>query len=103
MKLKTGDKVIVITGKDKNKTGVIQRVYPKLNRVVVEGVNVRKKHVKPTQQNPEGSIQEVYCPLNASKVMYYDAKTKKGTRLGIKVNADGTKVRFAKKSGQEIK
>jgi len=102
MKIKTGDKVIVISGKDKGKTGNVQRVYPKLNKVVVEGVGLHKKHMKPTQQNPEGSIQEIYSPINASKVMYYDAKTKKGTRLGYKVTKEG-KVRVAKKSGQEIK
>lgn len=88
MKLKKGDKVIVISGKDKGKVGVIQRAYPKLNKIVVEGVNVRKKHQKPTQQNPEGSIVEIYAPIDASNVMYYDAKTKKGTRLGYKVNKD---------------
>ena len=103
MKIKTGDKVIVISGKDKGKTGVVQKVYPKVNKVVVEGVNIHKKHLKPTQQNPEGSIQEMYAPPDASKVMYYDAKAKKGTRLGYKVSKDGSKVRFAKKSGQEIK
>ena len=103
MKIKTGDKVIVISGKDKGKTGVVQKVYPKVNKVVVEGVNIHKKHLKPTQTNPEGSIQEMYAPLGASKVMYYDAKAKKGTRLGYKVSKDGSKVRFAKKSGQEIK
>jgi large subunit ribosomal protein L24 len=103
MKIKTGDKVIVISGKDKGKTGVVQKVYPKVNKVVVEGVNIHKKHLKPTQTNPEGSIQEMYAPLDASKVMYYDAKAKKGTRLGYKVSKDGSKVRFAKKSGQEIK
>lgn len=103
MKIKTGDKVIVISGKDKGKTGVVQKVYPKVNKVVIEGVNIHKKHLKPTQQNPEGSIQEMYAPLDASKVMYYDAKAKKGTRLGYKVSKDGSKVRFAKKSGQEIK
>lgn len=103
MKIKTGDKVIVISGKDKGKTGVVQKVYPKVNKVVVEGINIHKKHLKPTQTNPEGSIQEMYAPLDASKVMYYDAKAKKGTRLGYKVSKDGSKVRFAKKSGQEIK
>lgn len=103
MKIKTGDKVIVISGKDKGKTGVVQKAYPKLNKIVVEGINIHKKHMKPTQQNPEGSIQEVYTPLNVCKVMYYDAKTKKGTRLGYKVNKDGVKVRVAKKSGTEIK
>lgn len=103
MKLKKGDKVIVISGKDKGKVGVIQRAYPKLNKIVVEGVNVRKKHQKPTQQNPEGSIVEIYAPIDASNVMYYDAKTKKGTRLGYKVNKDGVKVRVAKKTNTEIK
>lgn len=102
MKIKTGDKVIVISGKDKGKTGIVQKVYPKLNKVVVEGVNIRKKHMKPTQQNPEGSIHEIYAPFFASKVMYYDEKAKKGTRLGYKV-VDGKKVRFAKNSGNVIK
>lgn len=103
MRIKTGDKVIVISGKDKGKTGTVQRVYPLLNKVVVEGVNIRKKHMKPTQQNPDGGIKEIYAPIFASKVMYYDEKSKKGTRIGYKVAKDGRKVRVAKKSGQEIK
>ena len=98
MNLKKGDKVIVIAGRDKGKTGVIQKVIPELNRVVVEGVNVRKKHQKPTQANPEGSIVEVYAPIDASNVMLEDPKTKKPTRIGHKV-VKGKKVRFAKKSG----
>ena len=103
MKLKKGDKVIVISGKDKGKVGVIQRAYPKLNKIVVEGVNVRKKHQKQKKQNTEESIVENYAPIDASNVMYYDAKTKKGTRLGYKVNKDGVKVRVAKKTNTEIK
>lgn len=83
MKLKKGDKVIVIAGADKKKTGTIQRVYPKLNKVVVEGVAVRKKHKKPTQQNPEGSILEIYAPIDASNVSLIDPKTKKATRARI--------------------
>ena len=63
MDLIKGDKVIVIAGKDKGKTGEIQKVLPRTNRVVVEGVNLRKKHKKPTQNNPEGSIVEVYAPI----------------------------------------
>ena len=58
---------------------------------------------KPTQQNPDGSIVEIYAPIDASNTMYYDAKTKKGTRLGYKVNKDGVKVRVAKKTNTEIK
>ena len=98
MDLKVGDKVIVIAGNDKGKTGTIQKVYPKLNKVVVENVNVRKKHKKPTQQNSEGSIVEVYAPIDASNVMLVDPKTKTPTRIGHKI-VKGKKVRVAKKSG----
>lgn len=101
MKLVKGDKVIVIAGNDKGKTGEIQRVYPKTNRVVVENVNVRKKHKKPTQQNPEGSVVEIYAPINASNVMLVDPKTKTPTRVGHKV-VKGQKVRVAKKSGTTL-
>lgn len=98
MNLIAGDKVIVIAGADKGKVGVIQKVYPKLNKVVVENVNVRKKHKKPTQANPEGSIVEVYAPIDASNVMIVDPKTKKPTRIGHKV-VKGKKVRVTKASG----
>ena len=98
MNLKKGDKVIVIAGRDKGKSGVIQKVIPERNLVVVEGVNVRKKHQKPTQANPEGSIVEIYAPIDASNVMLEDPKTKKPTRIGHKL-VKGKKVRFAKKSG----
>ena len=98
MNLLVGDKVIVISGNDKGKTGTIQKVYPKLNKVVVENVNVRKKHRKPTQANPEGSIAEIYAPIDASNVMLEDPKDKKPTRIGHKI-VKGKKVRFAKRSG----
>lgn len=101
MNLVKGDKVIVIAGRDKGKTGVIQKVIPEINRVVVENVNVRKKHKKPTQASPEGSIVEVYAPIDASNVMLEDPKTKKPTRVGHK-EVKGKKVRFAKKSGQVL-
>ena len=103
MKLKKGDKVIVIAGKDKGKVGVIQRAYPKLNKVVVEGVNIHKKHQKPTQQNPNGSILEMYSPIDASNVMYYDAKSKKATRIGYKIDENGNKVRYMKANDTIIK
>ena len=98
MNLKKGDKVIVIAGRDKGKTGTIQKVLPESNRVVVENVNIRKKHQKPTQANPEGTVVEVYAPIDASNVMIEDPKTKKPTRIGHK-EVKGKKVRFAKKSG----
>lgn len=98
MKFVKGDKVIVIAGNDKGKTGTIQKVIPETNRVVVENVNVRKKHKKPTQANPEGSILEIYAPIDASNVMLVDPKTKKPTRIGHK-EVKGKKVRYAKASG----
>ena len=98
MNLLKGDKVIVITGKDKGKTGTIQKVISEKNRVVVEGVNIRKKHNKPTQANPDGGIVEVYAPIDAGNVMLVDPKTKKPTRIGHK-EVKGKKVRYAKKSG----
>ena len=100
---KKGDKVIVISGKDKGSIGTIQKVFPKENRVIVDGVNVCKKHVKPNQMNPEGSIQEIFAPIDASNVMFYDEKSKKGTRLGYKEDKDGKKVRFMKSSKKEVK
>ena len=101
MKIKIGDKVIVIAGADKGKTGVVQAVYPKLNKVVVEGVNVHKKHKKPTQQTPEGSVMDIYVPFDASNVALVDPKTKKATRVGYKVE-NGKKTRITKASGSKI-
>ena len=102
MKLKRGDKVIVIAGADKGKVGTIQKVFPKLNRVVIDGVNTVKKHQKPKQNNPEGSIVEMYAPVDASNVAIYDEKAKKAVKVGYKV-VDGKKVRVNKKTGTEIK
>ena len=102
MYLKKGDKVIVIAGDDKGKTGIVQRVYPKLNKVVVEGVNVHKKHRKPTQNVPEGSVVDVYVPFDASNVALLDPKTKKPTRVHMGTDKKtGKKVRLAK-SGESL-
>ena len=101
MKILKGDKVVVIAGKDKGKEGTVQAVYPKLNKVVVEGVNVHKKHKKPTQTNPEGSVVEMYVPIDASNVAIVDPKTKKATRVGYKVEKD-VKVRVTKASGSKL-
>ena len=95
MKLRTGDKVIVISGSDKGKTGIVQRAYPSLNKVVVEGVNVHKKHKKPTQATPEGSVVDIYVPIDVSNVAIVDPKTKKPTRDYHK-KVDGKNKRFAK-------
>ncbi|GGB07834.1 50S ribosomal protein L24 [Macrococcus brunensis] len=101
MHVKKGDKVIVITGKDKGKTGTVIEALPKKDRVVVEGVNIIKKHQKPTQMNPEGGIEEREAAIHVSNVMLLDPKTNKPTRVGYKVE-DGKKVRVAKKSGEII-
>ena len=98
MNLVKGDKVIVIAGRDKGKTGTIQKVIPEKNRVVVENVNLRKKCNKPSQKNPDGGIVEIYAPIDASNVMLVDPKTKEPTRIGHK-EVKGKKVRYAKKSG----
>ena len=100
MVIKKGDKVRVISGADKGKEGIVQRVYPKLNKVVVEGVNVHKKHRKPTQNVPEGSVVDIYVPIDASNVALLDPKTKKPTRVHYGV-AKGKKVRLAK-SGESL-
>jgi large subunit ribosomal protein L24 len=97
MKIQTNDNVIIIAGKDKGKTGIVQKVYPKLNRVVVAGVNIHIKTTKPTQQKPEGGKVEVYAPLHVSNVMIVDPKTKKRTRVGHSVVND-EKVRITKAS-----
>ena len=102
MKIKTGDTVIVLSGDDKGKTGKVLKVLPKENKVVVEGVNGAKKHVKPSQANPQGSVKDINLPLDASNVALVDPKTGKATRVGYKM-VDGKKVRIAKKSGTELK
>jgi large subunit ribosomal protein L24 len=99
--VKKGDKVQVISGKDKGKQGVILEAYPKQNRVLVEGVNVVKKHAKPSQANPQGGILSQEAPIHASNVMPLDPKTGVPTRIGYKT-VDGTKVRVAKKSGETL-
>ncbi|MGE6593255.1 50S ribosomal protein L24 [Bacillus mycoides] len=99
MHVKKGDKVQVITGKDKGKQGVILVALPKQNRVIVEGVNIVKKHSKPSQLNPQGGIITKEAPIHVSNVMVLDPKTGEPTRVGFKVE-DGKKVRIAKKSGE---
>ncbi|MGG3692423.1 50S ribosomal protein L24 [Heyndrickxia ginsengihumi] len=99
MHVKKGDKVMVISGKDKGKTGTILAAFPKKDRVIVEGVNVVKKHSKPSQANPQGGIFDKEAPIHVSNVMVVDPKTNEPTRIGYQV-VDGKKVRVAKKSGE---
>lgn len=101
MRFKTGDKVIVITGKDKGKEGTITKTLRAENKVVVEGVNIAKKHIKPNGQTA-GSIVEVEMPIHASNVMIIDPKTKKGTRIGHNTDKNGKKIRVSKKSNSNL-
>ena len=101
MNFKIGDKVVVIAGKDKGKEGKITKVLRNENKIVIEGVNVVKKHIKPNGQNA-GSIVELEAPINASNAMMIDPKTKQRTRIGHKIDKNGKKVRVAKKSNEVI-
>ena len=101
MNFKTGDKVVVIAGKDKSKEGLIKKILRADNKVVVEGVNIIKKHIKPAGGNA-GSIEEMEAPIHASNVMIIDPKTKKGTRIGHTVDKNGKKIRISKKSNESL-
>jgi large subunit ribosomal protein L24 len=101
-KLKTGDTVLVIAGKDKGKIGRIIRVFPKEDRAIVEGVNRIKKHVKPTPRNPQGGIIEVFGKIHISNLMLVCPKCNKPTRVGIKILEDKRKLRYCKKCGDFV-
>jgi large subunit ribosomal protein L24 len=101
MKIKKDDKVIVISGKDKGKTGAVVKAFPKEQKVIVEGVNIRKVHERARKSNQKGQIVDKTMPIHVSNVMIVDPKSKKGTRVGKQV-VDGKKVRIAKKSGAKI-
>ena len=102
MKIKKGDKVKVITGHYKGTVGDVITVLPKEDKVIVEGVNLVKKHLKPTNANPDGGIIEKEMPIHVSNIMAYDSKAKKTSRIGIK-EEKGKKVRVYKKTGAVIK
>ncbi|MBP5344048.1 MAG: 50S ribosomal protein L24 [Alphaproteobacteria bacterium] len=101
MKLKKGDKVVVTTGKDKGKTGEITTVLPKENKVIVAGINVAKRHTKPSQESAGGIVSKE-MPIHVSNVAYIDPKDGKATRIGYKVEKGGRKVRVAKRSGEVV-
>lgn len=99
-KIKKGDKVVVLSGKDKGKTGTVSRVLPKDGKVVVSGVNTVKRHQRATQTNA-GGIEEKDAPIHVSNVALVDPKSGEPTRVGFQIK-DGKKVRVAKKSGEVI-
>ena len=102
MKIKKGDTVEVLSGNDKGKTGEVLEVMPKTSRVIVKGVNVRKKHVKPRKQGEEGGIIPVECSIHSSKVNVVCPKCNKATRVAVK-KEDKEKTRVCKKCGATIK
>jgi large subunit ribosomal protein L24 len=102
LKIRRGDRVMVIRGNHRGQEGTVLRVEPEKNRVVIEGVNRRKRHMKPSQTNPEGGIVEFEAPVHASNVMLIDPQTGEPTRVRTQVGTDGKRERVAVKSGRVI-
>lgn len=101
LKIKTGDEVIIITGKNKGKKGKVLKIFPKENKAIVAGVNMVKKHTKASQLN-EGGIIQKEMPIHVSNIAHIDPKSGSATKVGFKFLKDGSKVRIAKKSGEVI-
>jgi large subunit ribosomal protein L24 len=101
VKIKKGDNVIVISGRDKGKTGEVLRVLPAESRVIVQGVHIAKRHTRPRMGEP-GGILEKELPIHISNVAHIDPPTRKPTRIGYKILEGGQKVRFARRSGEVI-
>ncbi len=102
MKIRKGDTVKVISGNDDGKIGKVLKTFPEANRVIVEGVNLVKRHTRPSQKNRKGGIIEKEDGVNVSNVMHFDTRTNIPTRVGFRKLKDGTKVRINKKSGEII-
>ncbi|MDP8954256.1 MAG: 50S ribosomal protein L24 [Actinomycetota bacterium] len=102
MKIKKGDRVIVLSGKDRGKEGVVMRALPKENKVIVEGVNVAKKHQRPTRMTMQGGIIDKDMPLHVSNVAVISPGDGRPTRVGYRFDADGTKIRVCRRTGAEI-
>ena len=102
MSIRRGDRVVVLSGKDKAKKGKVIMALPKEGRVKVEGVNMIKKHAKPTPKVPQGGIREMEAPLPVSKVMLICPACNKPTRIGKRLTADGRRVRTCKKCGEAV-
>lgn len=101
--IKKGDTVFVNTGEDKGKIGRVLEVQVKKNRAVVEGINMVSKHTKPNAKSPQGGIEKKEAPIQISNLNVVDPKSGKPTRIGRRLNEEGSLVRYSKKSGEEIK
>jgi large subunit ribosomal protein L24 len=102
LKIRKGDRVVVITGRDKGKEGEVLKVLPKESRVLVQGVNVAKRHTRPSAANPSGGILDKEMPIHISNVAHLDPASGKPTRVGFKLLDGDRKVRFARRSGETI-
>lgn len=103
IRLKKGDTVVVLSGSHKGKTGTVLKTHPRLNKVTVEGINIVKKHVKPTREKPQGGIIEITKPIWVSKVAILEPTTKKASRISYTFDKNGDKVRTYVSTGKEIK
>ena len=102
MKIKKGDRVVVLSGKDRGKEGVVMRALPVVGKVVVEGVNTARKHQRPTRMTQSGGIVDKDMPIDVSNVAVISPKDGKATRVGYRIKDDGTKVRVCKRTGAEL-
>ena len=102
LRIKKGDTVKVLSGNDKGKTGEVLEIIPKTEKIIVKGINIRKKHVKPRRQGEEGGIISVECPIHLSKVNVVCPKCGKATRIGFEMDKEN-KIRVCKKCGTKIK
>ena len=102
LKIKKGDRVVVLSGKDKGKEGTVMRVLPKDGKVIVDGVNVAKRHQKARSATVPGGIIDKDMPIDVSNVAVLSPGDGKATRVGYKLNADGTKIRICKRTGAEL-
>lgn len=102
MKIRSGDKVVVLTGKDRGREGVVTKAIPARNKVIVEGCNVAKRHTKPRSQEDPGGIIDKEMPMDVSNVAVISPSDGKATRVGYKVADDGTKTRVCRRTGAEI-
>lgn len=103
IRIKKGDKVVVLVGKDKGKTGTVLATHPTKNKLTVENINMAKKHQKPTKTNSQGGIIDITRPIQVSNVAIIEPTSKKPSKIGYKLDKSGNKVRMYKRSGKEIK
>jgi large subunit ribosomal protein L24 len=101
-RIRKGDKVIVLTGKDKGRKGEVLKSIPDENRVVVSGVNIHARHAKPSAADPQGGIKRIEAPIHVSNVAHVDPRDGKPTRIRFKTDDKGRKIRIAKRSGESI-